>query len=111
MTPVTDAAIASADIIVTETGAVDVLTADHLGLIKDGAILLNGGHFPSEIDFAGMAGSAEKREGAAGGCREFDGQAEEDRRKAVRESERAEKEIRKAVRSKCPFCKRASCLC
>ena len=59
MTPATDAAIASADIIVTETGAVDVLTADHLGLIKDGAILLNGGHFPSEIDFAGMAGSAE----------------------------------------------------
>ena len=59
----------------------------------------------------GMAGSAEKREGAAGGFREFDGQAEEDRRKAVRESERAEKEIRKAVRSKCPFCKRASCLC
>ena len=59
MTPATDAAIASADIIVTETGAVDVLTADHLGLIKDGAILLNGGHFPSESDFAGMAGSAE----------------------------------------------------
>ena len=59
MTPATDAAIASADIIVTETGAVDVLTADHLGLIKDGAILLNGGHFPTEIDVAGMTGSAE----------------------------------------------------
>ncbi|MEC8037393.1 MAG: adenosylhomocysteinase [Pseudomonadota bacterium] len=59
MTPATDAAIASADIIVTETGAVDVLTADHLSLIKDGAILLNGGHFPTEIDVAGMTGSAE----------------------------------------------------
>ena len=59
MTPLRDAAIASADVIVTETGAVDVLTADDLDLIKDGAILLNGGHFPTEIDVEGIMSSSD----------------------------------------------------
>ena len=58
----------------------------------------------------GTAGAGAKREGAAGGFREFDG-GEEDRRKAAREWERAEKESRKAFKAKCPFCKRAACLC
>lgn len=70
MTPSRDQAITSADVIVTETGAVGVLTADDLGLIKDGAILLNGGHFPTEIDVQGImsspdvVGSRDLEEGA-----------------------------------------------
>jgi adenosylhomocysteinase len=49
-TPLRDAAIRSADILVTVTGAKDVLTAADLPLLKNGAILLNGGHLPHEID-------------------------------------------------------------
>ncbi len=48
-TPLRDEAVSSADVIVTVTGAPDILTEDDLGLIKDGAILMNGGHFPVEI--------------------------------------------------------------
>jgi len=53
-TPLREAAIRTADILVTVTGAPDVLTANDMPLIKDGAILLNGGHFPTEIDVAGL---------------------------------------------------------
>lgn len=56
LTPRRDDAICSADVIVTVTGAANVLTASDLALLKDGAILLNGGHFPHEIDVAGMRG-------------------------------------------------------
>lgn len=48
-TPLRDEAVRSADIIVTVTGAADILTEEDLELIKDGAILMNGGHFPVEI--------------------------------------------------------------
>ncbi len=54
ITPTREAALAASDVIVTETGAVGVVTADDLSVLKDGAILLNGGHFPTEIDFAGI---------------------------------------------------------
>lgn len=56
LTPRRDDAICSADVIVTVTGAANVLTASDLALLKDGAILLNGGHFPHEIDVAGIRG-------------------------------------------------------
>lgn len=56
-TPERDAAISSADIIVTVTGARDILTANDLRLLRDGAILMNGGHFPHEIDVAGLMSS------------------------------------------------------
>ncbi|TAT77216.1 adenosylhomocysteinase [Rhizobium ruizarguesonis] len=49
-TPLRDAAIRSADIIVTVTGFAGIVTAADLPLVKDGAILMNGGHFPHEID-------------------------------------------------------------
>ncbi|MCY6379517.1 adenosylhomocysteinase [Hoeflea prorocentri] len=49
LTPPRDHAIRTADVIVTETGAVNVITADDLGAMKDGAVLMNGGHFPTEI--------------------------------------------------------------
>ncbi|MBY3152936.1 adenosylhomocysteinase [Rhizobium laguerreae] len=50
VTPLRDAAIRSADIIVTVTGFAATVTAADLPLVKDGAILMNGGHFPHEID-------------------------------------------------------------
>jgi adenosylhomocysteinase len=48
-TPTRREAIESADVIITQTGAVDVITAEDLPYLKDGAILMNGGHFPAEI--------------------------------------------------------------
>jgi adenosylhomocysteinase len=53
-TPLRDDAIRSADVIVTVTGYPGILTADDLPLLKDGVILVNGGHFPHEIDVEGM---------------------------------------------------------
>jgi adenosylhomocysteinase len=54
-TPLREQAIGGADIIVTVTGAPGVITAADLPLLKDGAILLNGGHLPHEIDVAAIA--------------------------------------------------------
>ena len=42
------------DIYVTATGCVDVITAEHLSRMKDGAIVCNIGHFDHEIDVAGL---------------------------------------------------------
>jgi len=50
VTPLRDAAIRSADILITVTGFPAIVTAADLPLLKDGAILMNGGHFPLEID-------------------------------------------------------------
>jgi adenosylhomocysteinase len=58
-TPSRDTAVADADIIVTVTGARDVLTAADLPLLRDGVILANAGHFPAEIDAVGLIGAAE----------------------------------------------------
>jgi adenosylhomocysteinase len=49
-----DVALSSADIIITVTGAQDVLTASDLPLLKNGVILMNAGHFPLEIDVSGI---------------------------------------------------------
>jgi adenosylhomocysteinase len=43
-----------ADIYVTATGCVDVITAEHMSRMKDGAIVCNIGHFDHEIDVAGL---------------------------------------------------------
>ena len=43
-----------ADIFVTATGNVDVLTLDHMRAMKDRAIVCNIGHFDSEIQVAGL---------------------------------------------------------
>ncbi|EJL51606.1 S-adenosylhomocysteine hydrolase [Rhizobium sp. CF122] len=51
-TPLRNEAIASADVLITVTGLPGIVTAADLPLIKDGAILMNGGHFPHEIDVA-----------------------------------------------------------
>ena len=55
MVPERDEALASADIVATVTAARDVVTAKDLAILPDGAILMNIGHLPVEIDVAGMA--------------------------------------------------------
>ncbi|WP_445680503.1 adenosylhomocysteinase [Radicibacter daui] len=57
-TPLRETAIASADVIVTVTGAANILTTDDLPLLKDGVILMNGGHFPQEIDAGALLATA-----------------------------------------------------
>jgi adenosylhomocysteinase len=49
-TPARAEALAGADVIITVTGARDVLTAADLPLLRDGVIMANAGHFPVEID-------------------------------------------------------------
>ena len=44
-----DDAISKADIVVTATGNIDIVTADHMRNMKDRAILCNIGHFDNEI--------------------------------------------------------------
>ena len=43
-----------ADIFVTATGNIDVITREHMVQMKDNAIVCNIGHFDSEIDIAGI---------------------------------------------------------
>jgi len=45
-----------ADIFVTATGNIDVITHDHMVAMKNNAIVCNIGHFDSEIDIASIAG-------------------------------------------------------
>ncbi|SNB65233.1 adenosylhomocysteinase [Arboricoccus pini] len=49
-----DDAAPRADIFVTATGNVDVITVDHMRAMKDRAIVCNIGHFDSEIQIAGL---------------------------------------------------------
>ena len=56
--PSQEAALASADIVITVTGAPGVVTADHLPLLRDGVLMLNAGHFPHELDVPGLSSDA-----------------------------------------------------
>src|ERR1700760_1021822 len=47
-------ALPTADIFVTATGNVDVITVDHMRAMKDRAIVCNIGHFDSEIQIGGL---------------------------------------------------------
>ncbi|CAN5776392.1 adenosylhomocysteinase [soil metagenome] len=47
-------ALGMADVVITITGARDVITASDLGALRDGVILANAGHFPTEIDLPGI---------------------------------------------------------
>ena len=47
-------ALSYADIYITTTGNKDIITADHMAKMKDGAIVGNIGHFDNEIDMAGL---------------------------------------------------------
>ena len=44
----------AADIFVTATGNIDVITVDHMRAMKDRAIVCNIGHFDNEIQVAGL---------------------------------------------------------
>ncbi len=57
--PAREDAIASADLIITVTGASGVLTAADLPRLRDGVILANAGHFPTEIDVDGLLSAPE----------------------------------------------------
>jgi len=46
--------VETADIFVTTTGNKDIISADHMGRMKDKAIVGNIGHFDNEIDMAGL---------------------------------------------------------
>jgi adenosylhomocysteinase len=50
-----DDVVAQADIVITATGCVNVVTVDHLSRMKHQAIVGNIGHFDHEIDMAGLA--------------------------------------------------------
>ena len=49
-----DAAAPRGDIFVTATGNIDVITVDHMRVMKDRAIVCNIGHFDSEIQVEGL---------------------------------------------------------
>jgi adenosylhomocysteinase len=44
------AAVEHADLVVTATGGIEILGAEHFPRLKDGALLCNSGHFDVEID-------------------------------------------------------------
>jgi adenosylhomocysteinase len=58
LVPDRDDALRTADVVITVTGAEGVVTAHDVPLLKDGAILANAGHFPREIDAAGITATA-----------------------------------------------------
>jgi adenosylhomocysteinase len=43
------------EVFITVTGSVDVIGAEHLAVMRDGAILANAGHFDAEIDVRALA--------------------------------------------------------
>ncbi len=54
LVPWREHALRSADVVVTVTGAASVSTEADLPLLRDGAVLANGGHFPWEIAVQAM---------------------------------------------------------
>ncbi|HEX4396941.1 MAG TPA: adenosylhomocysteinase [Trebonia sp.] len=47
------------EVFITATGTADVITAEHMAMMRDGAILANAGHFDVEIDVRGLEALAE----------------------------------------------------
>jgi adenosylhomocysteinase len=58
LVPEREEALQSADVVLTVTGAQGVVTAADLPLLREGTILANAGHFPWEIDAAGLTAAA-----------------------------------------------------
>ena len=54
-------AIGNADIVITSTGNLGIITLEHMRQMKHQAILGNIGHFDNEIDMAGLEASGAKR--------------------------------------------------
>jgi adenosylhomocysteinase len=55
--PLADAAPLG-EVFITATGSADVITGEHLAVMRDGAILANAGHFDVEIDVRALAALA-----------------------------------------------------
>jgi adenosylhomocysteinase len=55
--PLADAAPIG-EVFITATGSTDVITGEHLAVMRDGAILANAGHFDVEIDVRSLAALA-----------------------------------------------------
>ena len=55
--PIADAAPLG-EVFITATGSTEVITAEHLAVLRDGAILANAGHFDVEIDVRALAAMA-----------------------------------------------------
>jgi adenosylhomocysteinase len=53
-------AAAAGEVIITATGSQGVVAAEHLAVLRDGAILANAGHFDAEIDVPALAEAAVK---------------------------------------------------
>ena len=53
---------AKADIFVTASGCCDIITSEHIKVMKNNAILCNIGHFDCEIDMAWLNENCEKAE-------------------------------------------------
>ncbi len=53
--------VSTADIFITTTGNKDIITAAHMGQMKDKAIIGNIGHFDNEIDMVGLENSGATR--------------------------------------------------
>ncbi|MGH9165889.1 MAG: adenosylhomocysteinase, partial [Acidimicrobiales bacterium] len=68
--PMMDAA-REGDIFITVTGDRDVLRGEHFGVMKDGAICANSGHFDIEIDLEALAQMASERRMARAMAEEF----------------------------------------
>jgi adenosylhomocysteinase len=65
--PEREEALGRADVVVTATGARDVVTAADLPLLRDDTVLMNVGHFPVEIDVPAIRAAAEAMLDAADG--------------------------------------------
>ena len=50
-----DEVVGTADIFVSATGNLNIITVDHMAQMKHNAIVCNIGHFDNEIDMAGLA--------------------------------------------------------
>src|SRR2546426_805714 len=65
------AAAAQGDVFVTVTGNTSVMSSDHFGRLRDGAILCNSGHFNVEIDLETLGAMARSRRGVRPFVEEF----------------------------------------
>ena len=59
------------DVFITATGDIHVFRAEHFGVMKDGAILANAGHFDVEIDLNALGELAERRRGIRENLEEY----------------------------------------
>ncbi|KAA5831959.1 adenosylhomocysteinase [Saccharopolyspora hirsuta] len=64
-------AAAEADLVITTTGNRDVVTVEHMRLMKDGAIIGNSGHFDLEIAVDDLTSAATSRRYVRDSCVEY----------------------------------------